>query len=66
MNAAENKKLVELAVMSAVQNGVDTANGNPDSPVFYEVAQMTLLMIADEQGLDLSVDEYATEIVTKW
>lgn len=64
MNKAENEKKVEEAIMSAVQNGVDTAGGDPGSPVFYEVAQMTLLMIADDQGLDLSVNEYAQEILS--
>ena len=49
---------IQDAIDRAIQNGMDTA-GDPNSDLFYEVTESTLLGIADEEHIDLSKSDAA-------
>ena len=54
---------IEDAIARAVENGMDTADGDPESETFYKVTAMTLLMIADDEHIDLSNSKRAQKIL---
>ena len=53
------------AIDRAVQNGMDAADGDPNSPVYYECTAMSLLMIADEEHIDLEGNAQAQQIIAE-